>query len=59
MNYQQAFDSLPLGAFLSASFGYPIDESYSEIWRTPEGRRYSVQRINWPLEDQYEVKTLD
>lgn len=42
MTYQDALNRLPKDAYLSTSFGYQGCGGYSEIHRTPDGRRFML-----------------
>ena len=42
MTYQDILNRLPDDAYLSSSFGYQGQGGYSEIHRTPEGRRWMI-----------------
>lgn len=42
MTYQQAIQSLPEGAWLNCTFGYPGVAGYEEWWRVNDGRRFVI-----------------
>ena len=46
MTHQQAYDTLPPGAQWSSSFGDCLTETFVQIWRCPDGRRFEIRRAN-------------
>jgi len=57
MTYTEAFDSLPSGAFLSRTFGYMIYKGYVEMWRTPDGDRFEITRLD-AYDDAWRVRQI-
>ena len=62
--YDEAIKSLPEGAFLNTSFGWPGEGGYTEFHRTPEGKRFMVTNgtymatapFTWKVEAVIETK---
>ena len=48
MRYAEAVASLPLGARVSSSFGYPGDGPCSVYFKFPDGSRWVVSNGVWP-----------
>lgn len=44
--YETASQKIPADATLSCTFGYPGVGGYSEIHRTPDGRRFMIGNGN-------------
>lgn len=46
-SYDEAFASLPNGSVWSSSFGNPGEGGFTEYWRAPDGKRYSISNGKW------------